>query len=115
MEVGGCERALSKSTTQFVTIFYQRRYRSKLDCLVPSQIKLQESPQNPALAPQRLTSKTDGTNTLATGAKREYLSPQASPESVGFPPRPVPGCMIDFDEILRHCAYEAGKVRGFQN
>ncbi|KAF9535337.1 hypothetical protein CPB83DRAFT_841595 [Crepidotus variabilis] len=79
---------------------------------IPAQIQLQEPPGNPAIPPHQFSShlRSHPKLTQGTGAQRQYFELHAPPSNVGFPPRPIPGSIIDFDEVMRHCAFERHKA-----
>ena len=75
---------------------------------------------NPALPPPKKPTlpsrfrpppKSTVTTTKGIGSKRVYLDIQARPPNVAYPPRPVPGSVIDLDIIMDNCDFSEGKVR----
>lgn len=67
---------------------------------------------NPALPPQLVShypSDVYATTTRGIGSRRTYVDLRNAATS-GFPPRPIPGSIIDFDIVMQHCAFERNKV-----
>ena len=86
---------------------------------VSEQIGLTEEYLNPALPPLKQTTlpsrfrpppKVPTTTTKGIGSKRVYLDIQARPPNVAYPPRPVPGSVIDLDIVMDHCDFSHNKV-----
>ncbi|TRM66445.1 hypothetical protein BD626DRAFT_203259 [Schizophyllum amplum] len=82
---------------------------------VPKEVGLTARPLNPAI-PSRskipnkykaLTHADAGTPTEGTGREREYVNVPA--HNASFPPRPPQDSIADFDAVLAHCDYNAGK------
>ena len=68
--------------------------------------------ENPALPPQLISnypSEVYATTTRGIGPRRTYIDLRKAPAN-GFPPRPIPGSIIDFDIVMQHCAFERNKV-----
>lgn len=87
--------------------------------VVADQIGLTEEVYNPALPPLKKTTlpsrfrppaKLPVTTTRGIGSKRVYLDIQAHPPNVAYPPRPVPGSVIDLDVIMDNCDFSQNKV-----
>ncbi len=82
---------------------------------VPEQIHLRTTPDNPALPASRHIShkRTNAyaTTSRGTGVNRVYLDFQSQPPNVAYPPRPVPGSVVDFDIVMDHCDFSRKKVR----
>ncbi|KAL5518866.1 hypothetical protein ACEPAH_549 [Sanghuangporus vaninii] len=85
---------------------------------IPEQIGLTEEPINPALPPLKKTTlpsrfrpppKVPVTKTKGIGSKRVYLDIQAQPPNVAYPPRPVPGSVVDLDIIMDNCDFSENK------
>ncbi|BEI81432.1 hypothetical protein CcaverHIS002_0205920 [Cutaneotrichosporon cavernicola] len=91
---------------------------------VPASVPIQQSLVNP-IVPANLLSAAKPTpnagdvrrtpvdhhNTLVgKGPARNYIAPWDKPlRSPGFPPRPVPGAVMDLDIILEKCDYSTNK------
>jgi WD repeat and SOF domain-containing protein 1 len=81
--------------------------------LVPEEIQLRFPIENPALPPQLVSnypSETYATTSRGTGPRRSYFDLRSVPAKAGFPPRPVPGSVVDLDIVMQHCAFERNKV-----
>jgi WD repeat and SOF domain-containing protein 1 len=92
---------------------FPSRQGSESRILVPEEMQLRISIENPALPPQLVSnypSEIYATITQGTGARRSYIDLRSAPANAGFPPRPVPGSIIDFDIVMQHCAFERNKV-----
>ncbi|KAH8829104.1 hypothetical protein DL96DRAFT_1596660 [Flagelloscypha sp. PMI_526] len=81
---------------------------------IPKQIGLHSAPQNPAIpkrrsTPSRFRQPVEDTETYGVGAKRVYLDIQAQPPNVAYPPRPVPGSIVDMDVVMKHCDFSKDK------
>ena len=84
-----------------------------LQDLVPEEIQLNVPIGNPALPPQLVLNypgEMYATITRGTGAPRTYFDLRSTPAGAGFPPRPIPGSIVDFDIVMQHCAFERHKV-----
>lgn len=91
---------------------------------VPGSVPIQQNLINPIVPAELLsaaqtTQKTgDARRTpvdhshlvVGKGPARNYITPWAKPlRSPGFPPRPVPGAVMDLDTILEKCDYGTNK------
>ncbi|KAJ7135408.1 glycosyltransferase family 32 protein [Mycena crocata] len=88
---------------------------------IPKQIGLLDPPLNPALPPKPRTispsryrppsndAGSADTDTLGVGPKRTYLDIQSAPPHVSYPPRPIPGSVVDLDVVMKHCDFSQGK------
>jgi hypothetical protein len=99
-----------------------------LSPLVPAKLALKQSPENPALPPRKIATLPSRfrpppelelgvttTPTIPVGAKRIYLEIQSQYPNVAYPPRPVPGSIVDFDIIMQHCDFSEKKVCDFSS
>ncbi|KAJ7188594.1 hypothetical protein C8R46DRAFT_25494 [Mycena filopes] len=77
---------------------------------IPQKLGINSVPDNPALPPRPASQSRFKTTTKGIGPKRVYLDIQSRPPSVAYPPRPVPGSVIDLDIILSHCDFSENKV-----
>lgn len=84
--------------------------------VVPQQVGLRGSLQNPALPRRRtpIPSQLQPTNLSTTltdgiGPKRVYIDVQ-NPPNFAYPPRPVPGSIADLDVVMEHCDFSSGNV-----
>ncbi|KAG7099171.1 hypothetical protein E1B28_001042 [Marasmius oreades] len=83
---------------------------------IPEEIGLTQIVDNPALPPkndrwkaQPPSSKPIVTITNGVGSKRLYLDMQRQEHNIAYPPRPVPGSVIDLDVVKHHCDYHHKK------
>ncbi|KAG7098498.1 hypothetical protein E1B28_000442 [Marasmius oreades] len=74
---------------------------------IPKQLEFHTSPENPSLPPRSAKSEPHGT--IGVGPSRVYLDIQSHGDHLPYPPRPVPGSAADFDTIMQHCDFGAGK------
>ncbi|KAF9270182.1 hypothetical protein L218DRAFT_18039 [Marasmius fiardii PR-910] len=84
-------------------------YPSRIE--IPEVIGLTKNVDNPALPPKsdrwktQPSTKSVVTNTNGVGSKRLYLDIKHQERNIAYPPRPVPGSIIDLDVIKHHCDY----------
>ncbi|KAG2369426.1 hypothetical protein BDR07DRAFT_1347994 [Suillus spraguei] len=85
---------------------------------IPEQVGLSFPPLNPALPPRKVPTIPSrfrpppgpvATTTRGDGPRRVYLDVQSLPPNVAYPPRPVPGSVVDLDIIMDHCDFSQGK------
>lgn len=85
---------------------------------IPEQVGLSSPPLNPALPPRKVPTIPSrfrpppgpvATTTRGDGPRRVYLDVQSLPPNVAYPPRPVPGSVVDLDIIMDHCDFSQGK------
>ncbi|EEB87493.1 hypothetical protein MPER_15140, partial [Moniliophthora perniciosa FA553] len=74
---------------------------------------LSKIPNNPAL-PLRHDAPTSSNSAVYTathgvGLKRIYLDLRSQKHNVAYPPRPVPGSIVDLDILMQHCDFIRGK------
>ena len=51
------------------------------------------------------------TVTRGVGPRRVYLENTKQSVDIAYPPRPIPGSIVDLDVILEQCNFSEGKVR----
>lgn len=85
--------------------------------VVPMQIGLNLNPLNPTLDPRknkparfRPPPSLADMETLGVGPERVYLDIPSPIANLVYPPRPIPGSIIDLDIIMEHCDYDQQKV-----
>ena len=91
------------------------RASSPSKCLVvPEEIGLLKTADNPGLPPKKHLSTTEHSSngvvntTNGVGSKRVYLDIQRKGP---YPPRPIPGSIMDLDIVSKHCDFYSKKVR----
>ncbi|RXW22911.1 hypothetical protein EST38_g2926 [Candolleomyces aberdarensis] len=76
---------------------------------IPEQIQLNTAFNNPSLPPRASGFTHDPaqytTSTKGQGPRRVYVSLEAQPPHVAYPPRPIPGSVADLDVVMAHCDY----------
>ncbi|ESK97978.1 snorna binding protein [Moniliophthora roreri MCA 2997] len=80
---------------------------------ISPKIGLSKVPNNPAL-PFRQDARVSSnsavyTTTHGVGSKRIYLGLRSQTHNAAYPPRPVPGSIVDLDILMQHCDFTQGK------
>ncbi|KIY62073.1 hypothetical protein CYLTODRAFT_384089 [Cylindrobasidium torrendii FP15055 ss-10] len=76
---------------------------------LPAELGFNSRTPNPALPSRRGTLDVNSTTANGVGPKRVYLDLTKQRPDVAYPPRPVPGSVVDLDIIHRHCDFSDGR------
>jgi DDB1- and CUL4-associated factor 13 len=77
---------------------------------VPEGLALNTPLLNPVLPPRRTSNNSNPSLNVGVGHKRIYLDIQSQLPNVAYPPRPVPGSIVDLDIVMEHCDFSEKKV-----
>ncbi|KAG5647631.1 hypothetical protein DXG03_008984 [Asterophora parasitica] len=79
---------------------------------IPEQLGFRVPPRNPGIPPRRSPSRGPlgfANATRGIGPRRTYLEIKSKPRNTAYPPRPVPGSVVDLDVIMDHCNFSEKK------
>ncbi len=78
-------------------------------CLVPAQLQFSAMPLNPGISPPHKDPRGARPGaTLGTGVSRTYFHNNVT--NPAYPPRPVPGSVIDLDIVQDYCEFSTNQV-----